>query len=154
MAEGQEQDQDDKTEDPTARRLQKAREDGQVLRSQDATTAAVTLGVIACLYFAGSWFAPRFLDLFATGFVFDFGLVYESNLAVRSFGDFALSAFTTLSPLLLFAMILAVGTASGIGGIVFSGKAAAPKFSKLNPCLLYTSPSPRDIVGSRMPSSA
>ncbi len=133
MAEGQEQDQDDKTEDPTARRLQKAREDGQVLRSQDATTAAVTLGVIACLYFAGSWFAPRFLDLFATGFVFDFGLVYESNLAVRSFGDLALSAFTTLSPLLLFAMILAVGTASSIGGIVFSGKAAAPKFSKLNP---------------------
>ena len=78
MAEGQERDQDDKTEDPTARRLQKAREDGQVLRSQDATTAAVTLGVIACLYFAGSWFAPRFIDLFATGFVFDFGLVYES----------------------------------------------------------------------------
>ncbi len=74
MAEGQEQDQDDKTEDPTARRLQKAREDGQVLRSQDATTAAVTLGVIASLYFAGSWFAPRFIDLFATGFVFDFGL--------------------------------------------------------------------------------
>ena len=35
MAEGQEQDQDDKTEDPTARRLQKAREDG---RSSDLRT--------------------------------------------------------------------------------------------------------------------
>ena len=28
------------------------------------------------------------------------------------------------------------------------------KAKKLTPCLLYTSPSPRDISGSRMPSSA
>ena len=28
------------------------------------------------------------------------------------------------------------------------------KESKLSPCLLYTSPSPRDPIGSRMPSSA
>ena len=47
----EEQDQDDKTEDPTARRMEKAREDGQVLRSQDASTAAVTLGIIATLYY-------------------------------------------------------------------------------------------------------
>ena len=25
---------------------------------------------------------------------------------------------------------------------------------EINPCLLYTSPSPRDMTGSRMPSSA
>ena len=55
----EEQDQDDKTEDPTARRMEKAREDGQVLRSQDASTAAVTLGVIATLYYGGFWFAPK-----------------------------------------------------------------------------------------------
>ena len=28
------------------------------------------------------------------------------------------------------------------------------KFTKVSACLLYTSPSPRDISGSRMPSSA
>ena len=33
-------------------------------------------------------------------------------------------------------------------------KLAQTKFSKNQPCLLYTSPSPRDISGSRMPSSA
>jgi flagellar biosynthesis protein FlhB len=32
-----EESQDDKTEEPTARRLEKAKEDGQVLRSQDMT---------------------------------------------------------------------------------------------------------------------
>ena len=42
----EEQDQDDKTEDPTARRMEKAREDGQVPCSQDASTAAVTRGLL------------------------------------------------------------------------------------------------------------
>ena len=37
-----EESQDDKTEEPTARRLEKAKEDGQVLRSQDMTIAAVS----------------------------------------------------------------------------------------------------------------
>ena len=44
-----EESQDDKTEEPTARRLEKAKEDGQVLRSQDMTIAAVTGSVIAAL---------------------------------------------------------------------------------------------------------
>ncbi|HAL40808.1 MAG TPA: flagellar biosynthesis protein FlhB, partial [Gammaproteobacteria bacterium] len=48
-----EESQDDKTEEPTPRRLEKAKEDGQVLRSQDMTTAAVTVTVIACLYAGG-----------------------------------------------------------------------------------------------------
>ena len=106
MAEGQEQDQDDKTEDPTARRLQKAREDGQVLVISGRDDSGSNARRHCLSLFRGFWFAPLFIDLFATGFVFDFGSVYESNLAVRSFGDFAVSAFTILSPLLLFAMIL------------------------------------------------
>ena len=36
-----EESQDDKTEEPTARRLEKAKEDGQVLRSQDMTIACL-----------------------------------------------------------------------------------------------------------------
>ena len=55
-----EESQDDKTEEPTARRLEKAKEDGQVLRSQDMTIAAVTCTVIASLYLGGFWMGPRF----------------------------------------------------------------------------------------------
>ena len=45
--------QDDKTEEPTARRLEKAREDGQVLRSQDLTIAVVTTGFLISIYLMG-----------------------------------------------------------------------------------------------------
>ena len=36
--------QEDRTEEPTARRMEKAREEGQVLRSQDLTVAILTTG--------------------------------------------------------------------------------------------------------------
>ena len=75
IAMAEEQDQDDKTEDPTARRMEKAREDGQVLRSQDASTAAVTLGVIATLYYGGFWFAPKLVELFKSALILEPGLV-------------------------------------------------------------------------------
>jgi Flagellar biosynthesis pathway, component FlhB len=51
--------QEEKTEEPTARRLEKAKEEGQVLRSQDMTIAAVTISVIATLYAGECWMGPR-----------------------------------------------------------------------------------------------
>ena len=39
-------------------------------------------------------------------------------------------------------------------GAGYTGLSAARKLGHLYPCLLYTSPSPRDQRGSRMPSSA
>ena len=51
--------QEEKTEEPTARRLEKAKEEGQVLRSQDMTIAAVTISVIATLYLGGFSKGPR-----------------------------------------------------------------------------------------------
>ena len=45
-------DDDEKTEEPTARRLAKAREDGQVPRSQELGVAAVMICSMAILAFA------------------------------------------------------------------------------------------------------
>ena len=41
-----------------------------------------------------------------------------------------------------------------IVGAGYTGLSAARKLGQLYPCLLYTSPSPRDRSVSRMPSSA
>lgn len=129
----EEQDQDDKTEDPTARRMEKAREDGQVLRSQDASTAAVTLGVIATLYFGSSWFAPKYVELFKSALILEPALVFSAEQSVLRLSSLVIESFLLLTPLFLIALALAVGTASALGGFVFSAKAAAPKLSKLNP---------------------
>ena len=43
---------------------------------------------------------------------------------------------------------------TGSGGAAFDNSGHAPLIGSFNGCLLYTSPSPRDQRGSRMPSSA
>ena len=64
-------DDDQKTEEPTARRLQKAREDGQVPRSQELGIAAVMISSMAFLYLSGGWLLGHLSQLFASGFMIE-----------------------------------------------------------------------------------
>ena len=66
------------------------------------------------------------------------------------------AAFTTTTALTAFAGELTIATVNN--GHMVEMQKFTPEFEKANPgiklCLLYTSPSPRDQRGSRMPSSA
>jgi flagellar biosynthetic protein FlhB len=128
-----EESQDDKTEEPTARRLEKAKEDGQVLRSQDMTIAAVTVTVIAAMYLGGFWMGPRFVDTFTEALTITSHYAFEANLALNRLSILALDSFVTVIPVFVLAIVAAIGSATALGGFVFSAKAFAPKASKLNP---------------------
>ena len=128
-----EESQDDKTEEPTARRLEKAKEDGQVLRSQDMTIAAVTCTVIGSLYLGGFWMGPRFVETFAQALTIPANYAFEEDLALNRLSILALDSFATVIPVFALAIFAAIGSATALGGFVFSAKAFAPKASKLNP---------------------
>ncbi|MAI41103.1 MAG: flagellar biosynthesis protein FlhB [Candidatus Azotimanducaceae bacterium] len=125
--------QDDKTEEPTTRRLEKAREDGQVLRSQDLTIAVVTSGFIATLYMVGSVLGPQYVDILARSFTFKRHHAFESNQMVVEFGSQVFDVGLVISPLFVIAVILAISGAVALDGFVFSWKTIAPKASKINP---------------------
>ena len=125
--------QEEKTEEPTARRLEKAKEEGQVLRSQDMTIAAVTISVIATLYAGGFWMGPRFRDLFAQALTLKAELVFDKGMMFGWMSSIALDGYLTLVPMMLVAILFAVGSASLLGGFVMTLKSIEPKASKLNP---------------------
>ena len=125
--------QEEKTEEPTARRLEKAKEEGQVLRSQDMTIAAVTISVIATLYLAGFWMGPRFQDLFAQALTFRPEVVFDKGMLFGWLASITLEGFLTLVPMMFVAVLMAVGSASLLGGFVITLKSIEPKASKLNP---------------------
>ena len=125
--------QDDKTEEPTARRLEKAREDGQVLRSQELTIAILTSGFIATLFFAAGLLGPTYVGIFAQGFQFERYQAFESNQMVVSMVSHVSGVGMVLVPIFAAAIILAVLGATSLDGFVFSMKAVAPKASKINP---------------------
>lgn len=128
----EERPQDERTEEATPRRLQKAREDGQVPRSQELPAAAVMIFAMSFLFLSGEWLMLGLSEQFLAGFVFDRQLVFNPQLALSSLGTQALGYFVLLIPLFVLTMVVAVLASSLTGGFVFSWKAAAPKLSKFN----------------------
>ena len=125
--------QEEKTEEPTARRIEKAREDGQVLRSQDMTIAVVTIGFIASLYAFSFFLAPRFIELFRDSLTFSSDSINDQSALVMRLANIVGESYLVLSPVLAISVLLAIFGATALDGFVFSWKAIAPKASKINP---------------------
>jgi flagellar biosynthetic protein FlhB len=128
-----EQSAQEKTEEPTSRRLSKAREEGQVARSIELPAAAVTIAALGFLFLAGGMLMAKLTEAFASGFNFDRKLVHSPNLLPAIFAHEILESFLLVAPLLLLTVPVAVVAAGATGGYLFSMKAVAPKASKLNP---------------------
>jgi len=126
-------DSGEKTEEPTAHKLQKAREDGQLPRSVELSAAAVTIGALVWLLFTGSGVLTRLANGFAAGFVFDRQMLESPHLLPALFLSRIGEGLIPILPILLLTMVLAVGASFAMGGMNFSTKALAPKSDKLNP---------------------
>ena len=129
----EESDQGEKTEEPTERRLEKAREEGQFLRSQDTSIAVLLISVAVVVYFFGSIAGENFLRLFNSALRFDSTLISTPGLVLGVLGDLFLRSLVIIAPLLVMTVFLTIVTAFFTGGIGFSIKAFLPKASKLNP---------------------
>ncbi|MEY4713426.1 MAG: Flagellar biosynthetic protein FlhB [Pseudomonadota bacterium] len=122
----------ERTEEPTARRLSKAREEGQVARSTEAPAAAVVIGALLVLMLAGSWMINRLASHFASGFTFDRKSLDTPSLMLGAFGHQLFNGFLVVLPVMGITLVMAI-VASGLsGGFLFAPAAAAPKASKLS----------------------
>ncbi|HAB40068.1 MAG TPA: flagellar biosynthesis protein FlhB [Rhodobacteraceae bacterium] len=124
---------EEREEEPTAKRLEKGREDGQVARSQELGVAAMMIGVAFFLYLFGSYFIADLTEVFASGFTFDRKAVFDTSLLVPAFGIQAFDSFMVVVPIFVLAVLIAFASAGVMGGYIFSLKAIAPKASKINP---------------------
>ena len=128
-----EQSSQEKTEEPTSRRLEKARDEGQVARSTELPAAAVTIAALGFIFLTGGVLVSKLAEAFASGFNFDRKLVHSPNLLPAIFGHEILESFILIAPLLLLTVAVAIVASGATGGYLFSVKAIAPKASKLNP---------------------
>ncbi|WP_031813862.1 EscU/YscU/HrcU family type III secretion system export apparatus switch protein, partial [Vibrio parahaemolyticus] len=128
-----ESDGQERTEEATPRRLQQAREKGQVARSKELASASVLIvGAIALMWFGESLARSLFSIMSRL-----FDLKRDEIFDTTKLFDIALGAMTDLLfPLFLILITLFVAAtigAAGVGGISFSAEAAMPKLSKMNP---------------------
>ena len=124
---------EEKTEEPTSRRLQKAREEGQVARSPELPAAAVTIAALAMILITGNMLISKLAEAFSSGFNFDRKLVHSSNLLPAIFAHELLDSFLLIAPLLLLTAAVAIASSGATGGFLFEMGSVAPKFSQINP---------------------
>jgi flagellar biosynthetic protein FlhB len=125
----------EKTEPASGRRLEQAREEGQVPQSRELSTFLVTMTGVLCLWMLGGWMGERMLGVLRRAFMFDrqtaFDLTGASTVALLQnlFG----SALLTLMPLFLALLLAAVASPLMLGGFLLAPKALGLKLSRLNP---------------------
>ena len=126
-------DQDSKTEEPTQRKLEKAREEGQFARSQDLTIAMITLGAALAIYAIGIYFPRNILELMTSLFLLDQNLIENPNSMQASFLTAFVNLLLLFLPVVIVTIVMALGANFLFGGIGFSIKGFLPKGQKINP---------------------
>lgn len=130
MAEDQGQ---EKTEEPTSRRLDQARERGELPRSPDFGGAMVVMALCAVIAFLGEVIYNDIAGLMKQSFSFTRGQIDDLDNLPSTLGWSIFEGLWTVKWLFMVALVVALLAASVNGGFHFSSKAAAPKASKLNP---------------------
>ncbi len=127
------EDSSDRTEDPTARRLKRARDDGQVARSNELPAAAVMICSVLVLLTVGEVWFKQLSVYFAAGFSFDRKLLESPMLLPAAFGSQMLHGLLLILPLMLTTVVVAILASGATGGFLFSLSSVLPKLSKLSP---------------------
>lgn len=130
MAEEQGQ---EKTEEPTARKLTQARERGELPRSPDFGGAMEVLVICLLMFFLGAEIVDGFSEMLREGLTFNRTQIDDVQDLPLVAGARLLDGFWAVKWILLASIVVALLASTLNGGFNFSGKAAAPKLSKLNP---------------------
>jgi flagellar biosynthetic protein FlhB len=125
--------QGEKTEQPTPKRLEEARKKGQVVRSQDLSTAAVILTVGGGLHFLGGYMGTRFNGLMSASLSLTREQSVDESLMFSTMTREAAYALLACAPILGLTLLAALGAPMLLGGWNLSIEALAPDFTRLNP---------------------
>ena len=123
----------EKTEEATPRRQEKAREEGQVARSRELNTFLLLLGGVIGLYSMGGMLYDQLGAVMEQAFLFERRQAMESTPMLVNALDLGQRTLFAMMPLFLLLAIIALVAPGLMGGWLISGKSMQPKFSKLNP---------------------
>lgn len=131
MAEGD--NSQEKTEEPTARRLQKARDDGQIPRSKELSTSLVLIVGALSLWIFGGFIYDGAQNIFMFNFTIEREQLFDDKQLTIHLTASMLEAILTISPIMVALIISAILGPLALGGWMFSGKSLLPKLNRISP---------------------
>lgn len=123
----------ERTEPASPRRLEKAREEGQVPRSRELPTFLILLVGVGTLWIAGSWFSAQISTIVRRGLSLQRHAAFDTQVMVQSLSTLMNDAVILLAPLFVAVTLAAVVGPLFLGGWNLSAKALQPDLSRLDP---------------------
>ncbi len=123
----------ERTEPASPRRLEKAREEGQVVQSRELATFVVLMVGGGTLWTLGNALSTGMAQLVRSGMMFDASLIADPERLISRLSSQTMEAVTVFAPLLLLLVAAALASPMLLRGWLFSAKAVTPDFNRLNP---------------------
>jgi flagellar biosynthetic protein FlhB len=123
----------ERTEEPSQRRLDQARERGQVPRSRELTNFATMIGGSATLIAIGGALAGCLLNIMRNSLGFDPRDLRDPRSMMTAFGDAVSSAMLAVLPMFGVLIGLVFLASVVLGGWNFSPAAMTPNFARMSP---------------------
>lgn len=136
----------EKTEPASPRRLEKAREQGDVPRSRELATFAVLAAAALGFWISGEAMVRQLKHLLLKGLQFKRDQVLDPMQLAQDWGQQLFDLLLAFLPLAGLLLLAALASPALIGGWLFNSKALSPNFGKLNPLQgLVNMVSPRSL---------
>lgn len=123
----------ERTEPASPRRLEQAREEGQVARSPELATFAVLVAAGGGLWVGGAHLLAGLKALMRGTFTFDREVAADPLTMLVALRAAAMDALTDFSPLLALLVLTALAAPLLVNGWLFTLKPLAPDFARLDP---------------------
>jgi flagellar biosynthesis protein FlhB len=123
----------EKTEEASPKRLEKAREEGDVPRSRELAACAVLFAAGLSLMMLQQPLNTALKDSLRSGLQFDRTMAFDPVLLLMKSSHTVMDLLIAFAPLALILLAVAIASPVLVGGWVFSNKAYMPQFGRLNP---------------------
>ena len=123
----------ERTEQPTPKRLEESRRHGEVPRSPDLTTAAVVLIAGAGLHFTGRYAAQRLSGVMQSALHISRAQALDASSMLPALAANAAEAAKAIAPILGLTLVAALLAPLALGGWNLSFEALVPDVTRLSP---------------------
>lgn len=122
----------ERTEPASGRRLEQAREQGQVPRSREVGAFLVLMVSALVFWFMGSWMMQRVASIMRRGLILDAPLAREPQLMLTRFAELSGDAVYAVFPLFAALFVAVLLSPFLLGSWIFSAKAVMPDLGRLD----------------------
>jgi len=123
----------EKTEEPTGKRLADAKKKGQIARSRELNTFMMLIASSTLLMSLGSAIGNGFLDMMRDCFKLPRADLFDDLSLTKYLSKTVVDALNLTAPVFAVLVVVAIITPISMGGWVFSWESISPKMEKMNP---------------------